>query len=160
MEDLTSECGVRRPDLFHFKLIHQAAQLRGHVGQLLSGLHRFVRTGRCALRGQGHVRYIPRNSLGPIGGFGDVARHLVGGGALFVHGRGNDAGKIVEPADDPADRPDGLDCALGALLYRADFLADIPGCLGGQLDQFLRFFGDHGEALHPGRKRRIRAFFV
>src|SRR5208283_84182 len=72
--------------------------------------------------------------------------HLVGGGVLLFHRRGNSARNSVDLVDHCADRRNGIDRRFGVGLNGFDFLTDVLGGLGRLLGQFLHFVGHDGKA--------------
>src|SRR5690349_9483764 len=64
---------------------------------------------------------------GAGGGLGDVAAHLAGGGGLFLDGRGDRGGVVVDLGDDVSDVADRRDRRVGVGLDGGDPLADVLG---------------------------------
>ena len=79
-------------------------------------------------------------------GFGEVARDLVGGHALFLYRTGDGVLYVVDLANHRADLLDGRHRALGVGLDRFDLLADVFRRFGCLLGQLLHFVGNHREA--------------
>jgi hypothetical protein len=73
------------------ELFNQATELRGHLGQLMRGFHRVVRTGRRALCGLRHAGNILSNLGGTLCRLGNVSRHFIGCRALFLDCGGDGA---------------------------------------------------------------------
>jgi len=71
------------------ELLDQAPELCGGFHQLLRRLLGIGRSTRGALRSLGHSRNVARNLTAAMGRFAHVARHLVGGRVLLLHGCGD-----------------------------------------------------------------------
>jgi len=63
--------------------------------------------------------------------------HLIRRCTLLFDGCRDGGRNVVELVDDGANRRDRVDRSLGIRLNRRDLLADVLGCLGRLLGQFL-----------------------
>ena len=139
-----------------FELRDEFAQFGGHGGELLRGALRIACAVRCALRGFGDAGDVFGDFAGAASGFGDVARHFVGGGVLLFDRGGDGVRNVVDLGDDAGDRADGFDRALGVDLDAFDLAADVFGGFGGFLGEFFYFVGDDGKTF--ARFARTRGF--
>jgi len=90
---------------------------------------------------------IGRDVRGAAGCLRHVAGDFLGGGALFLDGRGNAGGDLVDGADGAGDGMDGGDGLSGRSLDGGDLAGDLVGCLRGLGGELLDLGGNDRETL-------------
>src|SRR3954451_20525960 len=134
------------------------AQVGRHPGELVDGGAGLGQRLGGGLRGRGDPRDVAGDLGGPAGGLLHRPRHLVGGGGLLLHRRGDGGLPVGDLRDDRADLLDRRDGGGGVALDGLHPPGDVLGRLRRLLRQFLHLVGHDREALAglPGPRRLDR----